>query len=416
MPMRTRQHVGSLLLLLPLCAALLLAGCAGSSTGIRRTSSPVAATPSTTSSAASPSPSPFSSPTGPIPTNISSLGWVTVSALVYPEAFAATPARLYSCTGATNAGKTNPTITFSTSTDGGTSWQTGDTPVFAGTCQTLAVSPVAAQDVALYAGTCRGDCGQSTQTLYVTTDSGKHWALVSSSQDLSAGSIFGWVGATLFANAAPAGTPPAPQQFLARSINGGSFTWTTLPAAPRRILASGGTLYAVTGSQVNCAAEGYCSDLWTSGDLGATWSHLTPAYQGNNLVVEAVAPSAGRLFAYDARAFAGPNNYPMYRSADGGHTWLPLPQLADLEANTDAIVTPDGTMFVVFLASDAGNSQRDGIYKLAPGASAWKLVSPVVPVQVNLVAVQPDTSGHPVLLWGLAQIGDERYSLFSHPA
>lgn len=412
-----RTHRSSRALMLPLVVVLLLAvaGCAGAHTSVQRSSSPTA----TSSSAASPSPSssPATSPTAYVPTDISKLGWVQDATLTYPEALAATPGALYSCTGATNAGKANPTITFSVSTNRGASWQTSNTPIFAGFCQDLAISPTAGQDAAIYSGTCRGDCGMSTQTLYVTSDGGQHWALVATSQENDAGSVFGWVGTTLFVNAAPAGTPHAPQQYLARGTNGGAFTWTTLPAAPGTVLASGNTLYAVTGSQSTCDAAGFCSDLWSSTDLGTTWMHLTPTYQGNNLHVEALASGSGALFAYDARALAGPNVYPLYRSGDGGRSWQPLPQLAsDMQADTDATVTPDGTAYVFYQGENGNGSQPMGIYKLAPGAGAWQLVSPVAPAQVHVVAVQSDASGRPVTLWGFEQIGDERYSLWSHSA
>lgn len=413
-----RTHRSFAFVMLPLIAALLLAvaGCAGSSTSVRQAASPSATTPG---SAASPSPSslPATSPTAYVPTDISKLGWVQNAALTYPEALAATPGALHSCTGATNAGKANPTITFSVSTNGGASWQTSNTPIFAGFCQALAISPAARQDAAIYSGTCRGDCGMSTQTLYVTTDGGQHWALVSSDSGSTAGSVFGWVGTTLFANAAPANTPRAPQQYLARSNNGTAFTWTTLPAAPGAVLASGNTLYALTGSQTTCAAAGFCSDLWSSTDLGNTWTHLTPAYQGNNLRVEALASGTGALFAYDARAYEGPNAYPIYRSTDEGRSWQPLPQLAsDMQADTDATVTPDGTVYVYYLGENGNSSRPMGLYKLAPAAAAWQLVSPVAPAQVHVVAIQSDAAGHPVSLWGFEQIGDERYSLWSHPA
>lgn len=409
-----RTHRSSGFLMLPLVAVLLLAGCAGSHTSALQSSSPTA----TTSSAGTPSPTSAASPspTSYIPTDISKLGWVRDAALNYPEALAATPGALYSCTGATNANKTNPTITFSISANGGASWQTSNTPIYAGTCQSLAVSPTAGQDAAIYSGTCRGDCGMSTQTLYATTDGGQHWALVGSSQDNTAGSVFGWVGTTLFANAAPSGTPHASQQYLARSTNGGAFAWTTLPAAPGPLFASGNTLYVVTGSQTSCAAASFCSDLWSSTDLGSTWTHLTPVYQGNNLRVEALARGTGALFAYDARAFAGPNAYPLYRSTDGGRSWQPLPRLAgDMQADTDATVTPDGSVFVFYGSVNGGGPQPDGIYKLAPGAGTWQMVSPVAPALVHVIAIQSDAAGHPVTVWGFEQIGDEHYSLWSHP-
>lgn len=413
--MHRHKHLGSLPLALPLVVALLLAGCAGSSTGARGTSSPTAR------ASASGSPTPSPSPTAYTSVNIATLGWVKLSSLAYSDALATAPGApntLYSCSGAANANKANGVITLSVSTDGGQSWQTTNTPALAGACSMLAVSPTATRDVAMYSATCRADCGAGSYQLYLTTDGGQHWALISSSSGNDAGSASGWVGTTFFANAAPAGTPHAPQQFLARSTDGGPFAWTTLPAVPAKILANGNTLYVITGTQASCAAGGgVCTDLWTSTDLGATWSHLTPTYQGNNVDVTAIATKSGTLYGYDARAFAEQNTYPMYRSTDGGHTWQPLPLLAGgLEANTDAIVAPDGTVFNTYIPTGANSTQQSGIYKLASGASAWQLVSPVVPAQVNLVAVQCDAAGHPVTLWGLAEASYATYSPWSHPA
>jgi photosystem II stability/assembly factor-like uncharacterized protein len=313
------------------------------------------------------------------------------------------PGTLATCTGA--AGQSaEASITLSISTEDGGSWQTHDTGIPLARCMGLAISPANASSIALYAGTCRSDCGQGYERLYLSSDGGSHWKQVTPSVDGDTGGVFGWVGTTFFANTAPDGTPPAATQYLAVSRDGIHFTWTSLPAVPGRLLTSGSTLYAVTGSAALCAAAGNCTDLYRSTDLGASWSRVTPTYQGNNVQALAVVQGDTTLLGFDARAFAGPNTYPLLRSVDGGDSWQPLANgPSGLQTDIDMpAVAPDGTVYVTFCcAASASSSATQGIYKLAPGAATWTLVSPVVPAQVRLVAVSWDTQGHPARLWGL---------------
>jgi hypothetical protein len=252
--------------------------------------------------------------------------------------------------------------------------------------------------------------------LYYTLDAGMHWKQAVSTSDTPS-STFGWVGTTLFVNAAPAGTPPSRTQNLAASVNGGSFTWTSFPLRADGIFSDDGALYVLAGSSGSCSTStGSCDDLYRSISLGASWTHLTPIYNGNNVQVEAFAPGGSTFLGYDVRAFFGPNTYPMVRSTDGGATWEPLPGFAaGMQAATDALIAPDGTVYVdVF--SDGPSQQQSGIYRLRPGTSSWTLVSPVVPV--HLVMVSWDASGHPAALWGLveAQNGSGITTLWTHAA
>lgn len=422
-----RKHRPHVWLVLSLALAG-LAGCGGSA---RATTSHAAGTTPTPTAIIAPlataTPTASYQPGTGFP-DPATLGWVKSGALL-PDAVAVAPGApgtLYACTG---AGATSPQnsqgvitalITLSVSTDGGATWQTKNTDIPLARCLGLAVSPANSAYLALFAGTCRADCGQGYNRLYVSLDAGAHWQQVSPSSDSDFSASFGWVGTTFFSTTVPDGTPASTTHFLAASRDGVHFTWTSLPAGPSQLLASGSTLFAVTGSSAPCTLSlGGCADIYRTADLGTSWSRLTPTYQGNNVRPLVLVPGGSTLIGFDARAFEGPNTYPTLRSTDGGASWQPLPGgPAGLQADTDApSVTPDGTLFVTFCCGAPGVS---GIYRLAPGASAWALVSPVVPAQIHFIAVSWNAQGHPVTLWGLrdtypntsASVTD----LWSHPA
>lgn len=332
------------------------------------------------------------------------LGWTRAGA-PRPDAVAVVPSApgtLVTCTG------TTPHITLSVSADGGSTWKTQDTGIELARCLGLAVSPAAPDFIALYAGTCRSDCGLANVRLYLTTNAGGHWQQVTPSPDGDAGVIFGWVGTTFFASAAPNGTPTAAKQFLAVSRDGIHFAWTSLPVAPKQILSYGSTLVVVANSTTTCTVvASLCTDLYRSTDLGTTWSRITPMYQGINVRAVANVPGSATLIGFDARAFAdNPNFYPLLRSLDGGASWQPLSDAPKgKEASTDQpILTPDGTVYVFFCCGDTASPATDGIYKLAPGSTSWALVSPVVPASIRLMAVSWDAQGHPAILWGLHNV------------
>lgn len=394
--------------------ALLLAGCG--SGGVGSGTAYGTPPPGPTSTAAG-----SSGPTATVgpPPSLSSLGWKQANA-PFPDAVAIAPSApntIYTCTGATSSG-TSPLISLSVSTDGGASWRTTNTPAQASVCGQLQVSPTDPQAIAFSAETCRQDCGASEGMIYYTLDAGAHWKQALSTSDTPS-STYGWVGTTFFLAAAPAGTPPSRTENLAASANGGPFAWTSFPLPPEGIFSDGSTLYVLAGSSAPCSATtGGCEDLYRSTNLGASWTHLTPVYNGNNVAIETFAPGGSTFLGYDVRATTGPNTYPMMRSTDGGATWQPLPTFAaGNQAATDALVAPDGTVSVdVF--GDGSSQQQNGIYRLTPGAAQWALVSPVVPAALHLVMVSWDASGHPVALWGLveAQSGSGITTLWTHAA
>jgi hypothetical protein len=420
--MRTHLPCWGWLAVILAIAAAGFAGC-GTSTPAAGAHTPTAVIGSTSTTLATATATAFSQPTlGDV--DPTALGWARAGA-PRPDAIAVapgSPGTLATCTDASGQSGQG-LITLSVSTDDGGSWQTQETGIPLARCFALAISPATPRSIALYAGTCRSDCGQGYERLYLSTDAGGHWKQVTPLPDGDTGAVFGWVGTTFFANAAPNGTPTAATQFLAVSRDGVHFAWTSLPAAPQQLFTSRSTLYVVAGSTASCTtAAGVCTDLYRSTDLGISWSRITPTYGGNNVGVVALVPASTTLLGFDARAFAGPNIYPILRSTNGGATWQPLPNApGSLQADTDApAVTPDGTIYVTFCCASGGSDAATGIYRLSPGGTTWTLVSPVAPVQVRLVAVSWDTRGHPSKVWGLRDVfpntSAEITDLWSHPA
>lgn len=420
--MRTHLPCWGWLAVILAIATVGLAGC-GTSTPAAEAHTPTAAVGSTATTLATATATVSSQPTLGV-VDPTTLGWVRAGA-PRPDIVAVapgSPGTLSTCTGA--AGQNGQvSITLSSSTDDGGSWQTHDTGIPLARCLALAISPATPRSIALYAGTCRSDCGQGYERLYLSTDAGGHWKQVTPSPDGDTGAVFGWVGTTFFANAAPNGTPSAATQFLAVSRDGIHFAWTSLPAAPQQLFTSGSTLYVVAGSTAPCTtAIGVCTDLYHSTDLGISWSRITPTYGGNNVGVVALVPASSTLLGFDARAFAGPNIYPILRSTDGGATWQPLPNApGGLHANTDApAVTPDGTIYVTFCCADPESTAVSGSYRLTPGSAQWALMAYVAPAQVRLAAVSWDAQGRPTRLWGLHDVFPDTSAgvtdLWSHPA
>jgi hypothetical protein len=368
-------RVGSVLLGLVLMG-LLLAGCSSSST-------PTAGNRATATSEASPT---LGAPTSVPTTNPALLGWTRRGPALVDQIREApsAPSTVYACGPAPSRGQG---LGFGVSTDGGLTWQSWSTSIPSASCLGLRVSPSAPQAVAIYSASCRAECGQSDFSLDYSLDGGRHWTLVYTNQT-DTGESFGWVGTDLFTQIAPPGTPASTTENLAVSKNGGPFSWTSLPY-PSGLLTTATTLYAPTGA-----------GLYTSTDLGASWRKVTPAYQGHAIDPTALT-SGAPLLGYDARAENGPNIYPLYRSADGGATWQPLPSLpTGMQADTDAVEVPNGTIYETCIGNDA---EQSGIYKLTPGASSWTLVSTLGQGALHLHTVTWDAGGDPVDIWGLQE-------------
>ncbi len=370
-------------------ASLLLAGCASFSTP--DTGNRAAATPRSSST--------LGGPTSPPTADPALLGWTRRGPALVDQIREApsAPSTIYACGPAPSGGQG---LGFGVSTDGSLTWQTWATSISAAACLALRVSPSAPQAVAVYSTSCRAECGEGDFSLDYSLDGGRHWTLVYTNQN-GPGTAFGWVGTALFTQEAPSGTPASATENLAVSKNGGPFGWTSLPF-PSGLFTTATALYAPTGA-----------GLYTSTDLGASWSKVTPSYQGHAVDPTALTPGAP-LLGYDARAENGPNIYPVYRSTDGGATWQPLPSFpSGAQAAMDATEVPDGTVYVTCFGSDTAQS---GIYKLIPGASNWTLVSTLAQGALRLQTVTWDAGGDPIDVWGLQETATYTNIPWAHAA
>ncbi len=258
--------------------------------------------------------------------------------------------------------------------------------------------------------TCPSDCGQAQQQVFDTLDAGKHWSPITSPCACAPapddGAAMGWVGTTLFA--IPGNTPSghSANQQVAKSSDGSAFTWLNLGVQPSELFTTADTVYAINGV-----------DIYKSADLGSSWTKTSPAYNGNPVAPLAMAPG-GAMLGIDGRWLnPGPNTYPLLRSGDGGATWQPDPALSSGDQiNAGVLETPDGSVYV----TEVAQTGQAGIYTLAPGASAWRLISPVAPADLRLISVTWNASGQPLTLWGVSQAhpgtSDETTVLWSHAA
>lgn len=396
-----RRPTRIILIVVIITMSLIFAGCAGSGSpsNMRASTTPTqglaTATAPTTLTPIPPSISP-----SPVSTNPAALGWIRrgPSYLDQIQEAASAPGALYAC----GPGSAIPSLHlgFSVSHDGGKTWQSWDTSIPSAICLSLRVSQTASQAVAIYSASCRAECGQSDFYLHYSLDGGKHWTLVSTSETLQGDGSFAWVGTALFSAVAPQGISASATQHLAVSKNGGPFAWTTLPYNTWPLLSTATTLYAPT-------PEG----LYSTANLGATWSKVSPAYQGNAINPTTISPGAPML-GYDARSANGPNIYPLVRSSDGGATWQALPSAPTCsQLNTDAVETPDGAVYITCFGANSGGA---GIYKLLPGANQWTLASPLVPGSLFLCTVTWDAGGHPATLWALEQTQSYLNILWAH--
>lgn len=134
-------------------------------------------------------------------------------------------------------------------------------------------------------------------------------------------------------------------------------------------------------SQVGVSpASGHTYTLLVAGDYvyrsidgGASFSEATNL-AGNDVRSFSFAPD----FGTDGTVFAGTLNHGVYRSSDGGITWLPasggLPSAPVTSVLTSSSFNRDRTVF----AATAGN----GVFRSSNGGDSWAPVSPGVPDMV----------------------------------
>jgi len=325
------------------------------------------------------------------------------------------PTRMYAC-GFQGANTQTGPISLLASRDSGSTWQTLSTPAKGTYCDVRA-STTTPQNVALFASAlCDQESCTSTDPnqLYHSTDGGTHWSVAqlpaTSGTPATPTYTFAWAGATLFVEAVTAGQSGS--HYLAASTNGGAFAWvdqniTGLPAGMTPIAgelrAIGNTVY-VTFSGGGCAnPQAGCIAIARTTNGGATWTHVAPTYVGHaytsvgGIRLVAGAPGAPLIGAASSCQCTAA---PLLRSTDSGATWTELPGFSSGYHAREfwTVETPDGTVYATL---EQDHFESIGIYVLAPGASAWRLVAyPAGGQSWALEAATWDASGHPAGLWG----------------
>jgi hypothetical protein len=292
--------------------------------------------------------------------------------------------------------------------DAGRTWRALSTPAAGRFCN-LSIDPTNAQDVMLIASPDNQCASPTASKLYRTFDGGAHWSLWSlppvgpHQSPVLLCVQWAWVGSTLYI--APLLSGDVAYTRLAASVAEQAFVWLNPRGffagvhenpAITNLLATSTTLYALVGSLTEAAN---CCWFAQGRDNGASWSRFTPKYRGQ--AVSLMGTGA------DGRTLLGQIVYPgppasqiTLLSADGGATWRTLPPnpgnlIADYLA-----AAPDGTLYAEFDQnfSNVSNGPPLGIYKAAPGTSAWNYVASSPGAGWFIVAWDED--GHPTALWG----------------
>ena len=229
----------------------------------------------------------------------------------------------------------------------------------------LAIDPANPQ--VLYVNTSSPNgCAYYLQALFKSTDGGKTWD--SGVSPLDSGCVL--LNSLLLID------PHNPQTVYAvendyvdggytliKSVDGGS-TWNNLWSNSSQVsvlvadASHAGTLYAAL---VDLFSSGDPSGLFKSIDGGITWTETGLAKV--NVTVLAIAPTdSNTLFAGSAHS--------VYKSSDGGATWVPLSQGLSQLAESGAVITS--------LAIDPGNpatvyasTSGAGIYITSDGGNHW---------------------------------------------
>lgn len=322
------------------------------------------------------------------------------------------PATLYVC-GVQQSSKDQPsTLLVGVSHDSGNTWQTFSPPARAMSCY-LTVNPTNARDVVLTAFACVQCTPPQASHVYRTFDGGKHWSAWSlpapgPNQSADLWSVqWVWVGSTLFL--APILIGDSGFTRLAASVAGRPFVWLSTTAlfagAPadtgiNGLYATSTTLTIELFSRTACQSD--CFWYVQSRDDGVSWSPLNPMFQGQP--VSLLATSAdGRTLLGQVVHHDAPYSRTYLRSTDGGATWSALsPRPTGLAAEF-LYAAPDGSVYGSFEQDLADPQYRQtlpavvGIYALAPGATAWRYVSPFP--KGGWFVVAWDARGHPSALW-----------------
>lgn len=304
------------------------------------------------------------------------------------------------------------------STDAGDSWQSPPA-VFAGHVQSLAVSRTFNIDHALFAGapgtglTLSSDAGMS----WLPANSGLHAAqVVAVRSDLAAVVMAGNGAASMLNPGSSSWTDlalPTPfvtaldsagaelyagtqDQGLLHSSDGG-MTWraTSLPPSPVSavgmppVYAQDGTVLAAAGS------------VFVSTDSGVTWSAAS-GLTGND--VRSFSFSA--QFRADRTVFASTLFHGLFRSSDGGSTWISSSSGLPHDQIGNVLVPVASGSTATWYVPTGG----DGVYASTDGGMTWARIAVQPPVRVVL-ALDRDAQGQIIAATerGVYELVDNRW-------
>lgn len=276
-------------------------------------------------------------------------------------------------------------------------WPQFATPAtIGGTCR-VSVSPTNVSDVALIAFSTGNT---SNSQLFRSLDGGETWAQVNVPKPFNAADI-AWTNDSTLLVAMEKDPPANTSQsvtfklFVSRQygplteITSQQLVGHTGELGPIVLQSSGTVVYA---SIAGTSCTGYCSTRVRSSDDGRHWTRFTTTFRGNPLIPTAPQPNTGTIFGWSFMP-ATSQVVPL-RSDDEGTTWRALPAFPvnPVSGGTVLFALPDGSVFAWCYAP------ANVVYELSRGATRWHMVAPLstgIPL-----AVQVDSSGHAVALWG----------------
>jgi photosystem II stability/assembly factor-like uncharacterized protein len=151
-------------------------------------------------------------------------------------------------------------------------------------------------------------------------------------------------------------------------------------------------------SRIYCGIFG--EGLWLSADGGETWS---PAGVGiTHVNVMSVAVSAAECFGDVGVVWAGTEPSAIFRSEDGGRTWLERPSLGELPSAPAWSFPPrPWTSHVRWIAPDPGVAERlfvgielGGVMRSLDGGLTWEDRKPGSQHDAHVLRTHPLASGH----------------------
>jgi hypothetical protein len=291
-------------------------------------------------------------------------------------------------------------------------WVQFPTPAtIGGTCR-VSVSPTNISDVALIASSTGSS---SISQLFRSLDGGETWSQVNLPKPFNVADIAWTNDSTLLVTGEKdplANTPQSVTFKLFVSRQYGPLTEITSQQLVGHTgelsvisLQSSGTVVYASVADTPCTS--YCSTRVRSTDDGRHWTRFTATYRGNPLIPTAPQPNTGTLFGWSF--VSATSQVVPLRSDDEGTTWRTLPAFPvnPGTGGTVLFALPDGSVYAWCFAA------ASVVYVLSRGATRWHVVAPLstgIPL-----AVQVDSGGHAVALWGQSIVPTSATGLEYYP-